>query len=111
MDNTEQVRIEDSANVWDDGVDKGNCRSAYNGTDSNIDGIGDTLYLIDENNQNNCRLMSLWSASTVEEAPFWTQWWLWAIVVARIIPIAGTVYFLKKSKSSFAPTPSSGGTV
>jgi len=66
---------------------------------TNIDCIGDTPYLIDENNQDNCRLMSLWSASTVEETPFWTQWWLWRIVVAKIIPIAGTVYFLKKSKS------------
>ena len=49
--------IPDSINIWDNGVE-GNYWSNYNDTDSNGDGIGDTPYVIDENNQDNCPLMS-----------------------------------------------------
>jgi parallel beta-helix repeat protein len=45
-----------STNVWDNGLE-GNYWSDYNGTDSNQDGIGDTPYVIDENNTDHYPLM------------------------------------------------------
>jgi parallel beta-helix repeat protein len=44
------------SHIWDNGSE-GNYWSDYNGTDSNGDGIGDTPYIIDENNQDNYPLM------------------------------------------------------
>jgi len=43
-------------NIWDSGT-VGNFWSDYNGTDTNGDGIGDTPYVIDENNQDNYPLV------------------------------------------------------
>jgi len=47
-------------NAWNDTYE-GNYWSDYNGTDANQDGIGDTPYLIDENNQDNHPLMGMFS--------------------------------------------------
>lgn len=49
-------------NVWDNGT-KGNYWSNYNGTDQNGDGIGDTPYIVDANNQDNYPLISPLSIS------------------------------------------------
>jgi parallel beta-helix repeat protein len=54
--NSYQAYTESSVNVWDDGS-KGNYWSDYNGTDSNQDGIGDTPYTIDTDNQDRYPLM------------------------------------------------------
>ena len=66
-------------NAWDDGVE-GNYWSDYNGSDSffgpyqnmsGSDGIGDTPYIIDENNQDNYPLMGMFSDFTVwEDIPY-----------------------------------------
>ena len=45
------------SNMWDNG-EEGNYWSDYNGIDNNGDGIGDTPYLINENNQDNYPLMN-----------------------------------------------------
>ncbi len=37
-----------------------------------------------------------------QEAPFWTQWWFWAIVGVVIVALAVAIYFLIKRKP---PTP------
>jgi len=61
-----------SVNIWDNGR-TGNYWSDYTGTDANGDGIGDTDYIIDENNQDNCPLIApiyLFDAGTWE----WTQY-------------------------------------
>jgi len=55
-----------STNVWDDGYPSGgNYWSNYNGIDSDGDGIGDTPYIIDENNQDSYPLMHPWSSLPV----------------------------------------------
>ena len=59
INNTNQIRLSQSSNTWDDGYPSGgNYLSNYNGTDSDGDGIGDIPYIIDENNQDNYPLMA-----------------------------------------------------
>jgi parallel beta-helix repeat protein len=64
INNTKQASVDISigsvgyGNVWDNGIE-GNYWSDYNGTDSDHNGIGDTPYIIDENNQDNYPLMGL----------------------------------------------------
>ncbi len=53
-----------SMNTWDNNAE-GNYWSDYNGTDNDRDGIGDTPYVIDENNQDNYPLMYYWGHPTV----------------------------------------------
>jgi len=65
MDNDNQVYMISEVNLWDNGCE-GNYWSDYNGTDSDGDGIGDTPYVVDENNQDNYPLMNLyWNPADV----------------------------------------------
>jgi parallel beta-helix repeat protein len=74
VNNTKQADIQGSVNSWDDGYPSGgNYWSDYDGTDLlcgpyqnttssyESDGIGDTSYNIDENNQDNYPLMGIFS--------------------------------------------------
>jgi parallel beta-helix repeat protein len=64
VNNTEQVYISTSGftNIWDDGYPSGgNYWSDYTGVDANGDGIGDTPYVIDVDNQDRYPLMHPWS--------------------------------------------------
>jgi parallel beta-helix repeat protein len=51
-------------NIWDNGVE-GNYWNDYNGTDSNQDGLGDTPYVIDENNRDHYPLMGTFQSFNV----------------------------------------------
>ena len=58
MNNINQVSSEVSINVWDDGYPSGgNYWSDYAGVDADGDGIGDTPYVIDDNNIDHYPLM------------------------------------------------------
>ena len=66
MNNTEQVYSETSTNNWDDGYPSGgNYWSDYAGIDSNGDGVGDTSYIIGNDNQDRYPLMHTWSSLPV----------------------------------------------
>jgi parallel beta-helix repeat protein len=53
------------SNAWDNGS-QGNYWSNYTGTDNNGDGIGDTPYLVYENNQDNHPLMKVYVEESLE---------------------------------------------
>ncbi len=60
--NTVDVNTDtDGINVWDNGK-IGNYWGSYNGSDSNGDGVGDTPYVIDANQQDNYPLMALYGS-------------------------------------------------
>lgn len=59
LNNTQQVNISsDYINDWDDGLE-GNYWKNYNGSDTDKNGIGDSLYAIDANNTDNHPLMGI----------------------------------------------------
>jgi len=70
VNNTDHVETDDSHDIWDNGFE-GNYWSDYNGIDNNGDGIGDTSYIIDENNQDNYPLMNPVDISLIPEFPSW----------------------------------------
>ncbi|HVP16920.1 MAG TPA: NosD domain-containing protein [candidate division Zixibacteria bacterium] len=57
-----------STNLWDNGIE-GNYWSDYNGTDANQDGIGDTPYILDQNNTDPHPLMGLFQNFTLLTLP------------------------------------------
>jgi len=66
INNQNQTEIIASfSNIWNNNVD-GNYWSDYKGIDANQDGIGDTPYLIDGNNQDNYPLMGVFSQFLVK---------------------------------------------
>jgi len=71
-----------SVNIWDNGT-TGNYWSNYNGTDNDSDGIGDTPYIIDENNQDNFPLTEQF---IIPEFPSWAPL-LIMLVAATVLAI------------------------
>jgi nitrous oxidase accessory protein NosD len=68
INNTKTIDVQNSQiSNWDNGT-IGNYWDDYQGEDSNSDGIGDTPYIIDENNQDNYPLMEPF---VIPEFPSW----------------------------------------
>lgn len=76
------------SNIWDNAA-VGNYWPNYNGTDHNNDGIGDTPYIIDENNQDNYPLMEPVEIKTIPEFPSW-------IIFPLFLGSAFVMVFVKK---------------
>jgi hypothetical protein len=65
-----QAYDDGSTNIWDDGYPSGgNYWCDYTCIDANDDGIGDTPYVINANNQDNYPLMKPWSLVPVNQPP------------------------------------------
>jgi nitrous oxidase accessory protein len=88
INNTKQVShfANDTIAIWDNGVE-GNYWSDYTGTDSDGNGIGDTAYVINENNHDNYPLVEPVDMETIPESPSWIilPILLVAILSAKII--------------------------
>ena len=111
VNNTNQIKIDDdfleisddkfaSVNFWDNGTE-GNYWSSYMGTDSNGDGVGDTAYVIDENNQDNYPHMSPYETSE-DSNGYQTTPDLTLITVATFIglPILVTVILYRRTRNT-----------
>ena len=66
--------------MWDNGV-QGNYWDTYTGVDNDGDGIGETPYVMDENNQDNYPLMNLF---IIPEFPSWTPLLIMLIAVVAV---------------------------
>jgi parallel beta-helix repeat protein len=80
IDNTNHVyTVGASSNSWDNGIE-GNYWTSYTGTDNDSDGLGDSPYMIDVNNQDNYPLVN-----TIPEFPSWTI--LPLLIIATLVAI------------------------
>ena len=98
INNTRQAVNKDSTNVWDYGYPSGgNYWSDYQGEDTDGDGIGDTPYIIDDENQDNYPFMH-----AVQKAPpnhIQTEPILLIIGIATIVTVVILMHFIRKGKS------------
>ena len=85
--------------TWDDGRE-GNYWSDYNGTDVNGDGIGDTAYVFDVQNEDRYPLMTSPVAPPIVASgfPIYTTG-LILIIVAVVVVILGAAWNVRRKKS------------
>jgi len=90
VNNTNHVETDDSNGIWDNG-EEGNYWDNYTGLDSDGDSIGDTPYIIDENNQDNHPLINI-----IPEFPSWILLPLFVTATLAVI-----IYRKKLAKNKF----------
>jgi len=86
VNNTNHVETDDSNGIWDNG-EEGNYWDNYTGLDSDNDGVGETPYVIAENNQDNYPLMNPVDISVIPEFPSWTPLLIMLVAVIAVIVI------------------------
>jgi len=84
VNNTNHVETDDSNGIWDNG-EEGNYWDNYTGNDNNDDGIGDTSYVIAENNQDNYPLVGQY---VIPEFPSWTPLLIAGFFAVTVFSIA-----------------------
>src|SRR3989304_5015482 len=90
-----------SFNIWDNGS-QGNYWSDYSGKDADGDGIGDTPYVIDENNKDHYPLMEPFTTPKFPdgENPSAAATWIAVSAVAAGFGAAALFYFKKKRQKT-----------
>jgi parallel beta-helix repeat protein len=94
VNNVNHVETDDSIDVWDYG-EEGNYWDNYTGLDSDEDGVGDTPYIIDENNRDNYPLVESSRISEKERFPTLLAV-AFSVTVLVIIAVGFFVYFKKR---------------
>jgi len=67
--------------------------SDYNGTDTDGDGIGDTAYIMNDENQDNCPLMKTIEVPIIPEFPSWTP-----LLTTLVVVVVLTFFFRDRLK-------------
>ncbi|MFA5365496.1 MAG: NosD domain-containing protein [Candidatus Bathyarchaeia archaeon] len=89
VDNIKQIYDnQTSVNNWDNGTE-GNYWSSYSGNDSDGDSVGDTPYVLDQNNQDNHPLMQLTKTETTQDSGIPNQA---LVAVAAVIVLVLAVF-------------------
>jgi parallel beta-helix repeat protein len=92
INNTLQVHIADSENIWDNGT-CGNYWSDYTGYDKDGDGYGDEPYVIDEYNKDN---HPIWS---IGGGPLRISMELIVAIVVIVVAVAvGATFYIKRKR-------------
>ena len=102
INNTNQIINYNStfANTWDNGTE-GNYWSDYAGNDNDGDGVGETPYVIDENNQDNYPLMNPYETSEDTDGKKPSTSDLTLITIAAVIGLAivvGVAFYRRKNR-------------
>jgi len=102
INNTNQIINYNStfANTWDNGTE-GNYWSDYAGNDNDGDGVGETPYVIDENNQDNYPLMNPYETSEDTDGKKQATSDLTLIAIAAVIGLAivvGVAFYRRKNR-------------
>jgi len=85
----------EAVHTWDDGK-QGNYWSDYNGTDADGDGVGDTPYVIDVQNQDRYPLTELAATPPPASSKVPTEIIVAAVVLPIILVAAVVVYYKRK---------------